>query len=55
MIGMERGENLSERRYMEKLSTMKRRMVVAMGCFLMALLLLPVGAMAQAKWDVKIR
>ena len=55
MVGMERGENLAERRYMERLSTMKRRMVVAMGWFLMALLLLPVGAMAQTTWDVKIR
>ena len=54
MIGMERGENLSERRYMEKLSTMKKRMVVAMGWFLMALLLLPVGAMAQTKQNVTI-
>ena len=51
---MERGENLSEIRYMEKLSTMKRRMVVAMGWLLMALLLLPVGAMAQVTKDVKI-
>lgn len=54
MIGMERGENLSERRYMEKLSTMKRRMVVAMGWLLMALLLLPVGAMAQTTSEVTI-
>lgn len=54
MVGMERGENLSERRHMEKLSTMKKRMVVAMGWLLMALLLLPVGAMAQVTKDVKI-
>ena len=33
---------------------MKKRMVVAMGWLLMALLLLPVGAMAQATHDVKI-
>ena len=54
MVGMERGENLSERRHMEKLSTMKKRMVVAMGWLLMALLLLPVGAMAQTIQDVTI-
>ena len=56
MVGMERGEKLSERRYMEKLSTMKRRMVVAMGWLLTALLLLPMGAMAQVTThDVKIK
>ena len=56
MVGMEHGENLAGIRYMETLSTMKRRMVVAMGWFLMALLLLPMGAMAQVTThDVKIK
>ena len=55
MVGMERGEKLSGKRYMEKLSTMKKRMVVAMGWLLMALLLLPMGAMAQTTQDVKIK
>ena len=53
-VGKERGEKAAEIRYMEALSRMKKRMVVAMGWLLMALLLLPVGAMAQATHDVKI-
>ena len=54
-VGMERGKKAAEIRHMEALSRMKKRMLVAMGWFLMALLLLPVGAMAQATQDVKIK
>ena len=53
--GVERGENLAEKREMETFSTMRKRMLGTMGWLLMALLLLPVGAMAQtAKEKVRV-
>ena len=52
---MERGEILEKKRKMETFSTMRKGILGAMGWLLVALLLLPVGAMAQtAKEKVRI-
>ena len=54
-IGIERGENLAEKREMETFSTMRKRMLGTMGWLLVALLLLPMEAMAQtAKEKVRV-